>query len=54
MRELTIGDYPYQELSNLFKKTDYNGWILLEARTKPADRITAMKEQLEVFRQMTK
>lgn len=53
VRELNIGDYPYRELFNLFKKMDYNGWILLEARTEPQDRIAAMKEQLEVFRQMT-
>jgi len=53
VRELIIGDYPYRELFNRFKKMDYNGWILLEARTEPQDRIAAMKEQLEVFRQMT-
>ena len=52
VRELNIGDYPYQELFNLFKKIDYKGWILLEARTEPADRIVAMKEQLAVFNQM--
>jgi sugar phosphate isomerase/epimerase len=52
VRELNIGDYPYQQLFNLFKKIDYKGWILLEARTEPADRIVAMKEQLAVFNQM--
>jgi hypothetical protein len=31
----------------------YKGWILLEARTEPADRISAMKEQLAVFKKMT-
>lgn len=49
IRELNIGDYPYQQLMNLFTKMKYKGWILLEARTKPSDRITAMKEQLNVF-----
>ncbi len=53
VRELNVGDYPYQELFKLFKGINYKGWILLEARTEPADRIAAMKEQLEVFRQMT-
>jgi hypothetical protein len=28
---------------------DYNGWILLEVRTTPKGRITAMKEQLSIF-----
>jgi len=52
VRELNIGDYPYQELMNLFVGMDYAGWILLEARTKPKDRIAAMIEQREVFQQM--
>ena len=51
-RELNIGIYPYQDLINLFVGIDYNGWILLEARTKPKDRIVALKEQKEVFEQM--
>ena len=33
-------------------QTKYNGWILLEARTKPVDKIAAMKEQREVFEGM--
>jgi sugar phosphate isomerase/epimerase len=52
IRELNIGDYPYQQLINLFVEMDYKGWILLEARTKPDDRIIAMKEQLAIFKQM--
>lgn len=31
---------------------DYKGWILLEARTSPADRIAAKKELLRVFNAM--
>ncbi len=54
IRELNIGEYPYQELMNLFVKMDYKGWILLEARTAPADRVAAMKEQLVVFNDMIK
>jgi sugar phosphate isomerase/epimerase len=53
IRELNVGDYPYQQLFNLFKKNNYNGWILLEARTEPPDRIEAMKEQLVLFNRMT-
>ncbi len=52
IRELNIGDYPYQQLMYLFAKMNYDGWILLEARTKPDDRIVAMKEQLDVFNTM--
>ena len=53
IRELNVGDYPYQQLMNLFVEIKYEGWILLEARTKPEDRISAMKEQLDVFNTMT-
>lgn len=52
VRELNVGDYPYQQLMNLFVKMDYKGWILLEARTKPEDRIKALTEQRELFEQM--
>ena len=52
VRELNIGDYPYQELMNLFVATDYDGWILLEARTKPDDRVKALAEQRQVFEEM--
>jgi len=52
VRELNIGDYPYQELMNLFVAMDYPGWILLEARTKPEDRVKALAEQREVFEEM--
>ena len=52
IRELNVGGYPYQDLMNLFNKIKYDGWILLEARTTPEDRIVAMKEQLDVFNQM--
>jgi hydroxypyruvate isomerase len=53
IRELNEGDYPYQQLFNLFNSINYEGWILLEARTNPADKVTAMKEQLTVFNKMT-
>ena len=52
VRELNIGDYPYQELMNLFVAMDYDGWILLEARTNPGDRVKALTEQRQVFGQM--
>ncbi len=52
IRELNVGEYPYQQLMNLFVEMKYDGWILLEARTTPADRIVAMKGQLDIFNQM--
>jgi sugar phosphate isomerase/epimerase len=52
VRELNIGDYPYQQLMNLFAKMHYKGWILLEARTKPEDRVKALAEQRQIFEQM--
>jgi len=52
VRELNIGKYPYQELIRLLAKAKYAGWVLLECRTKPADRPAAMIEQREVFEKM--
>jgi sugar phosphate isomerase/epimerase len=52
VRELNVGDYPYQQLFDLFTGINYNGWILLEARTEPADRVAGMKEQLVIFNRM--
>jgi hypothetical protein len=52
VRELNSPDYPYQQLFDLFTGINYKGWILLEARTEPADRVAAMKEQLSLFNQM--
>ncbi len=52
IRELNVGNYPYQQLMNLFTEINYKGWILLEARTKPMDRIVAMNEQKKVFKAM--
>jgi sugar phosphate isomerase/epimerase len=53
VRELDSTDYPYKELFGLLSGINYKGWILLEARTEPADRIAAMKEQLRLFKQLT-
>jgi hypothetical protein len=52
VRELNIGPYPYQQLMNLFVKMNYEGWILLECRTEPVDRVKALVEQHEVFHKM--
>lgn len=53
VRELTINDYPYDELFRLFKEIQYAGWILLEARTEPKDKIAALIEQRQAFEKLT-
>ncbi len=54
VREMNIGSYPYQELFDLLVEMNYGGWILLECRTEPDDRIAAMKEQRKVWKKMVK
>jgi sugar phosphate isomerase/epimerase len=49
VRELDDQEYPYQQLFRLLKSADFNGWILLEAASTPADRLVAMREQLSIF-----
>ncbi len=53
VREMNMGDYPYAELMRLFKRVNYDGWILLECRTDPDDKVAAMKEQYRVFKKLT-
>lgn len=52
VRELNLGDYPYSKLMKLFQSINYEGWILLEARTDPKDKTAAMTEQREIFERM--
>ncbi len=52
VREFNVGTYPYQELMSLFSGINYEGWILLEARTEPTDKIAAMNEQMKLFMEM--
>ena len=54
VREFNEGDYPYPELFRLFNEMDYEGWILMEARTEPADRVEALKEQKKIFHKLLK
>lgn len=53
IHQLNINDYPYQQLFNLLSGIDFNGWLLLEDHRIPDNRITAMKEQLAFFNEMT-
>jgi len=52
VRELNIGSYPYEELMKLLVDMEYAGWVLLEARTKPEDRIKALVEQRQIWEEM--
>ena len=52
VREMNIGNYPYQQLMDMFVKMDYKGWILLECRTDPTDKVAALKEQRQVWKDM--
>jgi sugar phosphate isomerase/epimerase len=54
VRELNDPNYPFQQLIDLFVKTDYAGWIMLEAGTKPADRVAALAEQQKLFEKMVR
>jgi hypothetical protein len=49
VRELNDTSYPYQDLMNLFIKNKYAGWVLLECRTDPADKVKALIEQKSIF-----
>jgi sugar phosphate isomerase/epimerase len=52
VRELNLGDYPYQRLMELLVEANYRGWVLLECRTNPADKVAAMIEQRKIWEQM--
>jgi sugar phosphate isomerase/epimerase len=52
VREFNVGSYPYPELFKLFNEIKYEGWILLEARTTPADRVAALQEQFGLFKEL--
>lgn len=49
VRELNLGNYPYDKLMKMLVAMNYGGWILLEARTDPKDKVKALVEQREVF-----
>ena len=52
VRELQDKAYPYEKLMELFVKMDYSGWVMLEARGKPRDRVAALGQQLGLFNSM--
>jgi sugar phosphate isomerase/epimerase len=52
VRELNVADYPYPKLMRLLAQRDYTGWILLECRTNPIDRVAALAEQKKAFEEL--
>jgi sugar phosphate isomerase/epimerase len=53
VRELDSEDYPYDQLFKLFAGIHYDGWILLEARTDPSDKVAALIQQRMLFEKLT-
>lgn len=51
-RAFSETDYPFQELFKLMKGANYNGWILLEAHSNPADKVAAMQREKRLFDEM--
>lgn len=52
VRELNIGNYPYKKLMSLLNASNYDGWILLECRTNPDDKVKALIEQKVIWEKM--
>ena len=49
VRELDATDYPYDQLFKLLADIDYAGWVLLEARADPQDKVAALTAQRKLF-----
>lgn len=52
VRELEDPSYPYQELMNRLVGMNYKGWVLLECRTNPTDRVKSLIEQRKIWEGM--
>ncbi len=52
VRELNLGDYPYQRLVELLLEAKFCGWVLLECRTDPPDKVSALIEQRQVWERL--
>jgi sugar phosphate isomerase/epimerase len=48
-REFDAPGYPWAELIALFVGIDYDGYLMIEASTQPADRVAELKRQRELF-----
>lgn len=54
VRAFDENDYPYQDLFKLLGGAGYKGWVLLEAHSDPADKISAMKSQKKMYEDFMK
>jgi sugar phosphate isomerase/epimerase len=52
VHELDDPKYPYQQLVKLLVQSGYSGWLLLEASSKPADRVAALAQQVKLFHEL--
>lgn len=52
VRELDTDQYPMDKLFQLLVKSNYGGWMLLEASSEPSDRVAALTKQTRLFHQM--
>ena len=52
VRELETKSYPYAQLIELLVRSDYQGWVMLEASSKPKEPVVALAGQVQRFRQM--
>ena len=48
-REFDVGNYDYELLLKLLVSSNYNGWVLMEARTEPENRVQALMNQRQIF-----
>jgi len=53
IRELNGSTYPYRQLFELLAASEYSGWILLEARVDPPDRVSGLRHQRSLFDALT-
>lgn len=51
-RELDVKTYPFQKLIDMLVADDYNGWLMIEASSKPKDRVAALARQGKLFKEM--
>ena len=47
--EFDNGKYPYDQLASLLVASGYDGWVLLEATTRPEDKLAALNHQRELW-----
>jgi len=52
VRTLDDDKYPYPQLFDLLVKSDYEGWVLLEAGGAPDDRMASLKHQRQLFQKL--